>query len=440
MDANTTASLLEKAASPDQDLTTALAFAGEALRLSPEDDRARTEVGVLLGKLGEARALDVLLVSAERFGRRGFALPAIAACRDALELSSGDGARVEKILSRLHERIGGRVTAARAHVPPPLVPQPVREDDPESLMKIEDARELIRRATDLALGATTLVTEAVAPPVPLFSEIERSAFVPLVRAMTHRRVSPGEVIVREGEPGASLFVVVHGDLRVTRDRGDEPQLLARLGGGSLFGEMALLTDQPRTASVVAETACELFEIGRDHVEKVVAAHPAFGQELIDFAKRRMLRNVLETSPLFRPLEERERLETLRSFSARVVPESTTLIIEGSIPTGLFVVAAGEVRITKIDPGGDPLVMAELHDGDVFGEISLLEDGLTTATATATRKTVVLYLARERFLQIIAQHPAMKAYLATLSRDRLRELKSAEEQAGEALDADELIIV
>jgi small-conductance mechanosensitive channel/CRP-like cAMP-binding protein len=79
----------------------------------------------------------------------------------------------------------------------------------------------------------------------------------------------GQVIVREGDPGASMFVVRRGEAAVTLAGATGE--LARHGEGGFFGEMSLLTGDPRSATVTAITDCELVEIGADAFRRIVLA-------------------------------------------------------------------------------------------------------------------------------------------------------------------------
>jgi len=79
-------------------------------------------------------------------------------------------------------------------------------------------------------------------------------------------VPPGEVIISQGEEGDAFYVVGAGQLEVRRD----DEAIATLGPGDHFGEIALLTDVPRTASVVAKTPTRLFRLDREGFEQVVA--------------------------------------------------------------------------------------------------------------------------------------------------------------------------
>jgi len=71
----------------------------------------------------------------------------------------------------------------------------------------------------------------------------------------------GATIIREGELGDTLYMIIHGGVRVMTEGIDEPQEVARLAAGQFFGEMAVLNDEPRTASVmsIGETRCLAFE-------------------------------------------------------------------------------------------------------------------------------------------------------------------------------------
>lgn len=91
----------------------------------------------------------------------------------------------------------------------------------------------------------------------------------LVAASREQLYGAGQVIVREGDPGASMFVVTKGEASVTVANTDGE--LARHGDGSYFGEMSLLTGDPRTATVTAVADCTVMEIGVDAFRRLVAS-------------------------------------------------------------------------------------------------------------------------------------------------------------------------
>jgi CRP-like cAMP-binding protein len=204
--------------------------------------------------------------------------------------------------------------------------------------------------------------------------------------------------------------------------------------------LALITNKPRTASVTTTLASELFEIDRRAVEEVALSHSSITEEIVGFARRRLLTNLLATSRVFTPFNEAQRLEVLRAFVSKVVAKGSVIIEEGSEPKGLYLVLEGEVEVTKTDAAGDRMVLAYLREGDVFGEIGLVNDQPTTATVTAAEKSVLLVLDRARFQALTSNHPKILEYLSTISDERLAENKDAMSSEGVILDADDLIIL
>jgi CRP-like cAMP-binding protein len=97
----------------------------------------------------------------------------------------------------------------------------------------------------------------------LFAGLERANLESLANFTFTRTFSQGDVIVEEGRTGNGLYVVVSGQVDVVKGLGTEQaQSLAVLGPGEVFGEMALLGEWPRTASVVAQEETECVGIAR----------------------------------------------------------------------------------------------------------------------------------------------------------------------------------
>ena len=84
----------------------------------------------------------------------------------------------------------------------------------------------------------------------------------------------GETIIRQGDPGEALFIIEKGEVDVSLERpGETPLEVARLGPGSFFGEMSLLTGEPRTATVRASRQCELLVVDKAAFARVLDAFP-----------------------------------------------------------------------------------------------------------------------------------------------------------------------
>jgi MFS family permease len=110
--------------------------------------------------------------------------------------------------------------------------------------------------------------------VGIFEAANRQTLEALAAAVTVERVGPGTVVIREGDEPDDLFVVVSGSLEViSRGDTDEERRVAELGARDYFGEIGLLERIPRTATVKALTACELYRIGGEDFLRIATEGP-----------------------------------------------------------------------------------------------------------------------------------------------------------------------
>ena len=92
----------------------------------------------------------------------------------------------------------------------------------------------------------------------------------VITSLQRLEVAAGETIVRQGAPADKLFVVVDGEAEVTRDEGGRETQIASLGPGDLFGEVAIMRDHPRSATVRAKTDATLLALERDGFKDLIA--------------------------------------------------------------------------------------------------------------------------------------------------------------------------
>lgn len=420
-------------------LERALAVCAEAVRRSPADHRARMMAARCLAGMGEReRAATALHACAEGLLRRDYLLSAIAACKLALDLIPGDR-RLRDTLVRIHAR-AVRSAPGKAVVPPPLPPETFYDGQvQEDLMGLHGEALSDRAIEVLAAPDTGGVADPNArPPLPLFADLEREAFLDLVGRMHYRQVAASERICEEGQGGDSIYVIVAGRAAATRRVEGQPRPLGVLSGGSIFGELSLLTGTPSTATVAAQEDTELFEIRREHLNAVTRSHPAVSQALAEFAQQRMAKSLVSSAPLFQQIPESDRAALLSRFSFRALQAGERALVEGEHSPGLFLVLAGELVVQKEDPAGGLVSLGILREGDVAGEISLLTGLRATATVVATRKTATAYLERAAFNELTKRFPDIRTYLEGLSDRRLKQIGEALRPA-EIIDADELVL-
>ncbi|MFY2563387.1 cyclic nucleotide-binding domain-containing protein [Corallococcus terminator] len=286
---------------------------------------------------------------------------------------------------------------------------------------------LHQRAEDLTGGdeeevfslTEEVVTDAPSmdalPSIPLFSDLPRDAFIELFERCPLHRFTLGERIIDQGSHGDSFYVICEGQVRVFRTESGRRVDLATLEGGAFFGEMAILSGAPRTASVEAGTEdTQLLEISATVLTSLSRSHPQVAAALKKFVRQRLLTNVMNTSALFRPFNRKDRRTLVERFRARDIERGEVIIRDGDRTDGLYVLLSGEVEVHK-----DGHLLTRLKEGDLFGEISLLQKTPATATVTAARHTTLLRLPREDFDALISSHPQILVLISELSDERLR---------------------
>jgi CPA1 family monovalent cation:H+ antiporter len=141
------------------------------------------------------------------------------------------------------------------------IPASIAED---ARMAVERAqRELTRRPVAALAGRPAELLQRV----PLFENLSPEDFQRFVERLRSITVLAGRTIIREGERGNSLFLIARGVVGVFRaERDGQGDRIATLHAGDFFGETALLTDKPRTASVKAATDCQLYELTKKEVD------------------------------------------------------------------------------------------------------------------------------------------------------------------------------
>jgi CRP-like cAMP-binding protein len=270
------------------------------------------------------------------------------------------------------------------------------------------------------------------PPIPLFADLDKQAFVALFDRLEVRSAMAGETLIKEGATTTSMFIVAQGEVRVFRDKGSQQTELARLSDGSFFGEIALLSDSPRMASVETARPTLLLEMSRDDVAELIQSHPAMVDVLGNFYRERFLANLVRSNPLiFQPLTDDEKREIFEHFQSVTVPPQTVILKKGEMGQGLYLILRGECDVLDAAPDGRLFALPVLREGDFFGEMSLLLNTPVNATVSARTTCTVLRLPREIFYERVMKHPEVRRVITTVTNERIKQAAALE--AGYAQD-------
>ena len=305
----------------------------------------------------------------DAFVRRGD-LPAAVV---AAQVGHSAGASLSKLLGMIAEAFGRESArlGATAATPPPL-PRATAVSKKLAGLSPTAVADQVRQALDRYLAsAEPIPAEGKVPHVPLFSAMSTPSLARLLHCLQRRDVAAGDLVITQGEEGTEAFVVVRGMLEAVRVRPDGETRLAVFGPGAILGEMALVSEAPRAASVRAVEGCRLLVVSREKLEAEATAEPAIGRELGAFCRERMVANVVRHSPILAAVDTSERQDLVKRFTTRSFEAGKRLVKRDDEAPGLFLIASGHVAVEGADADGERIRLAELGPGDVVGEISLI---------------------------------------------------------------------
>ncbi|XP_022918268.1 cGMP-dependent protein kinase, isozyme 1 [Onthophagus taurus] len=219
----------------------------------------------------------------------------------------------------------------------------------------------------------------------------------LVDSMYSREFQAGTYVIREGEAGAHLFVSASGDFEVVKDK----KVLGRMGPGKAFGELAILYNCTRTASIRALVDSKVWMLDRK----------VFQQIMVRTGMQRLQDNVnfLRSVPLLQNLSNEVLAKIADVLEVEMYPAGTYIIRQGATGDTFFIISSGKVKITQRIPGVvEEQEIRTLDRGDYFGEQALLKEDFRTASVIALHPGVeCLTLDRDSFIQLIGDLSEIK---------------------------------
>ena len=129
----------------------------------------------------------------------------------------------------------------------------------------------------------TLEKVLILKSVDLFSSVPEESLVNVASILEEVEAEPGEEIIRKGDLGTSMYIIIDGKVRVHMDGQD----LAELGPREVFGELAALDPQPRAASVTALESTQLFKLSRGPLLELMGDHSEVTSGVLKVLCRRM---------------------------------------------------------------------------------------------------------------------------------------------------------
>ncbi|XP_057314488.1 cGMP-dependent protein kinase 1-like isoform X2 [Hydractinia symbiolongicarpus] len=203
------------------------------------------------------------------------------------------------------------------------------------------------------------------------TNLEQSQVRELVEVMYSKDFKKGEYIIREGEPGQHLYVIEDGKCEVTKDG----KVLGEMSSGKAFGELAILYNCTRTATVRANTTSKLWAIDRQGFQTIMMkTGMERQQEYMDF---------LKSVPVLRDIPNDALAKIADVLEEAFYEEGEYIIRQGARGDTFFILRKGNVDITqRASVHSEPQFVRSLSKGAYFGEKALLGEDLRTANVIA----------------------------------------------------------
>jgi CRP-like cAMP-binding protein len=296
---------------------------------------------------------------------------------------------------------------------------PIEEDSGVIVIEETDLLEDLEviEETGLSEGAKRALHRT-----PLLSSLGPDAMQRLIDKVELVQLDPGQVLFRQGDAGDALYVVAEGSVSVITE-GPPRVAHENLGEGEFFGEIALVSDEVRNATIEAHphTGAQLLAIAREVISDLVEEEPQVLQALLRFLRDRLVDNLITSSPLFAPFLGEERSELAARFRFLEAQAGAVILQQGARASGFFIVLAGQLQAIYRDQAGER-VIGQLKPGDVCGEMSLLSHAPAEATMCATTKSFLLELPAAVFREVIMTHPQVLMLVSDLADSRRQALQ------------------
>lgn len=221
----------------------------------------------------------------------------------------------------------------------------------------------------------------------LFTSVDKDNLNVLVGAMVEKTAESGERLIKEGDDGEVMYVIEKGVVDCLKKINGEDKVVKTCSAGDFFGELALLYNCPRAASVDAKEALLLWQLDRETFNHIVRD--------ASMKKREQYENFLKSVEILKELGNYERSQLSDSLQKETVASGAEVIKQGEEGDKFYLVEEGELAAVK-----DGKEVLTYQAGDYFGELALIREDKRAATVTARTEAKLLWVDRKTFMTLL----------------------------------------
>ncbi|MCP4156612.1 MAG: cyclic nucleotide-binding domain-containing protein [bacterium] len=258
--------------------------------------------------------------------------------------------------------------------------------------------------------------------LPLFYQLDDFRFMQLLKASSYHTFTRGEVIIKEGAKGDDIYFIAKGQVRVTRrSKEDKEMVLGFIETGDFLGEVAYMSDRKRSATITADTTCQLLSWDSEAITNLSANYPQVAKVIFSTFWERSMDTAICLCPIFARLPVNKRKEIIKHLKFKRYSSKETILSEGEVNNdALYIIKTGQAEVFS-EKNGMRKPVAVLRPGDIFGECSLFTDKPVNSTIKARTGMEVLALHRTVLEAIIANSPAVSRELLDTGFERINDI-------------------
>ncbi|CAH8488259.1 unnamed protein product [Heterobilharzia americana] len=227
--------------------------------------------------------------------------------------------------------------------------------------------------------AQKLRLKSVVKPIFIFRSLDENQLRRVIDAMKETPVTKGQVIIHQGDDGDYFYIIESGNYDILIN----DEVIGSYAGSGSFGELALMYNTPRAATIIAKTDGVLWSVDRATFQHIVLRQA--------FLKRQLYETWLSSVPLLRSLSVYERGNLADALGSHTYEDGAWIIQEGEPGEEMYFIEEGCVEISAKNCKGEEVVLKQLHKNDYFGELALILHEPRKASARAIGRTKLAVL-------------------------------------------------
>ena len=255
--------------------------------------------------------------------------------------------------------------------------------------------------------------------IPIFAHLSEHQIMLLTQRVVQKNYRKGQIIIKQGESGDAFYVVGSGEAQVIVEHPNGwKELVGVLKPGDSFGEVSLIDNTPRNATVRAGEDMKMFELGKDDFASLYPEDSSERNQLTHLIRRVKL--ILDSQALSH-LSPNQIRELLRCATLEEFAPGQTLVTSGDIGDAAYLIESGKAKVCL---SGNQMPAAFLQKGDLVGIISLIKGIKRTADVVAETHVTALKIDRAIFLRVCMSDVFVAMLMADLSDKQLGGQKAA----------------